>query len=429
MATINFYVRGNKSISNIEIRFCNGTQTDIWEKTGLLINPKYWDKKRKQVKSSKQIPYSENINLKLSELKSVVLNDYIQAYTTGRNIDKEWLKSSINKHFNRVDVLEEKHFIYLTWFIEWWVQSQAPHFRGSRTQKIMNEQSVNQLINICKNIEAYQKNQRPIKFVSLKEHIDKLFSFMEAEFFYTANTIKNKVRMLNFILDRAREHNCPVPNGFKIRYTTEKKEVLEPYLNEDELDKIYLLEIEKDSLLDCVRDNLIIGCYTGLRSSDFLSRLDTDNIKQDFIEIKTKKTKTRVAIPLHYKVKEILKKRNGELPKRMSKSLFNRKIKEVCLLAGIDNVIYGGLVQNDEDSCKKKIFGNYPKYKLVSSHICRRSFATNLFGKVPNSVIMAVAGWSTEQMMLKYIKKTNMESAIELQKYYNKLEIENNEKN
>ena len=38
--------------------------------------------------------------------------------------------------------------------------------------------------------------------------------------------------------------------------------------------------------------------------------------------------------------------------------------------------------------------------------------------KVTTAVIQAVGGWSTEKMMLHYIKKTNKEQAQELKQYW-----------
>jgi integrase len=67
---------------------------------------------------------------------------------------------------------------------------------------------------------------------------------------------------------------------------------------------------------------------------------------------------------------------------------------------------------------KRKEVDIYKKHELVTSHIGRRSFATNHFGKLPNSVIMRVCGWSKEEMMLKYIKKSNREDAVALQQYW-----------
>ena len=54
----------------------------------------------------------------------------------------------------------------------------------------------------------------------------------------------------------------------------------------------------------------------------------------------------------------------------------------------------------------RKAPGLYPKYELITSHTCRRSFASNWYGKLPNSAIMAATGHSKEEDFLRYIKVT-----------------------
>jgi integrase len=47
----------------------------------------------------------------------------------------------------------------------------------------------------------------------------------------------------------------------------------------------------------------------------------------------------------------------------------------------------------------------YPKYKLVTSHTARRSFATNAFKQgVPSLAIMQITGHRTETSFMRYIK-------------------------
>ena len=54
----------------------------------------------------------------------------------------------------------------------------------------------------------------------------------------------------------------------------------------------------------------------------------------------------------------------------------------------------------------------HPKYKLVSSHTCRRSFATNAYLKgIPPVVIQQVTGHSTEKTLMRYIKADAHEAA------------------
>ena len=131
------------------------------------------------------------------------------------------------------------------------------------------------------------------------------------------------------------------------------------------------------------------------------------------------KTKTFVTIPIHSQVAAILKKRNGNLPSKISEQKFNDKIKIIAQLCDIDEVMIGGVVKVDEKTkIKRKVIDTYKKYELVTSHICRRSFATNLFGKVPNKTLLDVCGWSNEEMLFKYNKQTKMESALVLKKHW-----------
>jgi integrase len=68
----------------------------------------------------------------------------------------------------------------------------------------------------------------------------------------------------------------------------------------------------------------------------------------------------------------------------------------------------------------RKEFGTYPKYELITSHSCRRSFASNLYGKLPNMTIMAITGHKTETQFLKYIKITPKENAEKLKLLWDK---------
>ena len=131
------------------------------------------------------------------------------------------------------------------------------------------------------------------------------------------------------------------------------------------------------------------------------------------------KTKTLVNIPIHPQVEQILKKRNGNLPGKISEQKFNKKIKILAMLCGIDEEMVGGIsIVDEKTKIKRKVIGVYKKHLLVTSHIARRSFCTNLFGKVPNKTIIDVCGWSSEDMLFKYNKTTNMESALVLKKHW-----------
>ena len=74
--------------------------------------------------------------------------------------------------------------------------------------------------------------------------------------------------------------------------------------------------------------------------------------------------------------------------------------------------------ENIVDKIKEKVTKDYPKHLMVSSHIGRRSFASNNYGKIPTSFLMYITGHTTEAMFLTYIGKSNKDIAMELTNYF-----------
>ena len=122
-----------------------------------------------------------------------------------------------------------------------------------------------------------------------------------------------------------------------------------------------------------------------------------------------------MTIPLSKKVMAILKKRKGNFPYKISDQRYNEHIKKVCDKAGLDSPIKAGLI--DKETNRKKL-GTYPKWMLVSSHIGRRSFATNYYGIIPTPLLIGVTGHSTEQQFLEYIGKSDSQKAMQLADYF-----------
>jgi len=205
-------------------------------------------------------------------------------------------------------------------------------------------------------------------------------------------------------------------------YSVEAEKI---FLNFDELKQIENTVYKREAL-ENARDWLILGCYIGQRVSDFLI-LSKNNISikngVEMIELTQQKTGKRIAIPLHPKVKDILNKRNGEFPRKISKAKFNEHIKDVAKLAGLTEQTKGALTTIKEINGKRtqrKEHGVYPKWQLVTSHICRRSFATNFYGDIPTALLISITGHSTEKQFLEYIGKTETDQAQQLAEYWTK---------
>ena len=74
-------------------------------------------------------------------------------------------------------------------------------------------------------------------------------------------------------------------------------------------------------------------------------------------------------------------------------------------------------IKNRKKNNRRKIKGMYPKYMLVSSHIGRRSFASNNFGRIPTPLLMVATGHSTPNMLMKYIGKIDEQQSLTLAEY------------
>ena len=146
---------------------------------------------------------------------------------------------------------------------------------------------------------------------------------------------------------------------------------------------------------------LLIGLCIGQRVSDLL-KLNPNNLRKaptglyiDILQQKTKKAVTvGVADPLVIQILE------NEFPRRVSQVAFNKQIKALCRIVGMNGLVSG--FKNNPKTRRKEIV-NAPKYEFVTSHIMRRSFASNYYGKIETPLLMNITGHSKESTFLTYI--------------------------
>lgn len=423
MATITYRIVGKKNPSEIRLRYLNGRKTDIDAGIQIFVDPKYWDKENQKIRNVIAVPNRDKINTKLAELKIHVFNDANFDFMEGEILNRLWLEKSIAKFYNRPgDELKKApvlHKIYLSDFADWWMKEKAPKYKVA-ANKYMSPETIQHYSILNDQLKEFEGKDK-IRFSQINEILLDNFSEFISGKGYATKTAKRMIGRFKFFCGRAESENIIIDQSYKNRVFVEQSNVdyKEPYFDEFEINQIYNHDLSKKPVLDNARDNLIIGLWTGLRVSDFLSKLKIDNFDDDFIEIQTEKTKTFVSIPIHWMIKEILKKRNGNLPEKVSDQKFNKHIKTIAADLKFDRMMMGGISKVDPvTKIKRKVVDLYPKHLLITSHICRRSFATNNHGTVSNSTLMAICGWKSEEQMLDYIKKTNREHAETLKKVW-----------
>lgn len=176
----------------------------------------------------------------------------------------------------------------------------------------------------------------------------------------------------------------------------------------EELDELRAMDLS--GAMERTRDLFIIGNWTALRVSDLMQLDKVKVLKRggrQIIQVDTQKTGDLIDIPLHPHVIAIRERWNG-WPRRMAAQHYNSNLKELGKLAGWNQKEYGekvSLVKIDGKMERRTKSGTYPKYELLTSHLSRRSFATNMYslGIMSSSDIRKMTGHKTERLLEVYI--------------------------
>ncbi len=159
------------------------------------------------------------------------------------------------------------------------------------------------------------------------------------------------------------------------------------YLNTTEIRNLYSGNLTGHPEWTNFRDMFVLGCLTGLRFSDF-NRIRSDDIRNGVLYKKQSKSDKWVVIPLRSEANEILVNKFQRKVPKTSNAELKRYIKKVGQLANIDSPV--------EISYKKGnqvIVAIKPKYSLITTHTCRRSFCTSEFlAGTPPELIMKISG-------------------------------------
>lgn len=411
MARIKVLLKSKSNPAPIYIRLSDGRNIDVMAKTNYNINPTDWSTAKQEPKDLKDIHYA-NLNSDLVTLKSDLLKYYNK---TNNNllINTQWLKDFLNPAIEVVE--EQKMPTTLVEYIDFYIDYRKHEIKEASRKKF----------NVIKHkMERFQiKRKKPIFINEINENFKKEFvEYYKAEG-YAQNTMQRELVFIKTFCKHARHLGLETHSQLdNLRLDRAKVEKI--YLSFEELEKIE--NIEKGKLSESIenaKDWLIISCYTGQRVSDFL-RFTNEMIRiengKHLLEFTQQKTGKIMTIPIHKKVLEILEKRNGEFPYAISDQKYNDYIKKVCEEAKINNSVIGSkkVETATDSSIYRKKTDTYKKYELVTSHIGRRSFATNFYGKIPTTYLIYVTGHSTEQMFLTYIGKSNKDLAMELTNYF-----------
>ena len=251
-------------------------------------------------------------------------------------------------------------------------------------------------------VYEFEKSKRLYLNAINKYTAESFTHFLKIEKQYSDNYCGQLLKLLKIILRDAEKSGLethPYSNyieSFKQKSSDRILHVLNPVEIKTLKELQYIPEAYQDSY-----KWLLIGLCIGQRVSDLL-KLTINNLRKaptglyiDIVQQKTKKAVTvGVADPLVIQLLE------NKFPKRVSQVVFNKQIKSLCKMAGIDGLVSG--FKSNPKTRRKEVV-SAPKYEFVTSHIMRRSFASNYYGKIETPLLMNITGHSKESTFLTYI--------------------------
>lgn len=389
----NLETKGSATYINLVFRYQAGR---LKKATGQqLLNPKCWDAKTQRATLDKSRPTVHvQINDVLNSLAAVVIQIYRDFNLGAISIPDFQKEIDYRMEYKARPTPNAPQAVPLFDFIQTFIDEKKVQPRG--TWKILQV-----VFGLLKSYAAERTGGRlaydDIDFAFFSNFKAWLFAPPRLHSTNYAAKVVSVVRQ--FLRDAQRRgfHSKTDYQGFAVK----KVKTTKIALSFEELETLYRLDLSTNPRLERVRDLFLIGAYTGLRFSDF-TRIRPEHIEatsgQTVLNITTQKTGAMVSIPLFLIPLALLRKYNFEAP-NISNQKMNDYLKELGQLAGMTGkmIVTGSKGGKREDLTAEK-------WEKLTTHVARRSFATNFYRDgVPAVVLMKITGHTTEQQFMQYI--------------------------
>ena len=416
----------------IHVRFYHG-KFDVRAKTNLYVQPEYWDAEKQTVKipnTRSNTPEKQQLIMQLSTLKAnleALSKDIREAFIADgggkRVLSVDWLTDFIiNRTFGpeataaqeEEDKEEENNNPQKEFF------DTFEHFVSIQKISISRVRHYNVIIRALKRFAIYSAQE--VSFATLSSDMLRKFSkFLENEHKFVVEGKDGKPRIKDPLYKMAYKSvpECRFPKqrgqnsiiGTMSRlHTFVRWSIKRGYMSRDPYDDyvigtaiygtpFYLTKEERNQLyqakfpdnpgLDVQRDIFVFQCFIGCRVGD-LMKMTKANVINGAIEYVPRKTKEgrpyTVRVPLSPTALEILERYkdqpDGRLLPFICEQDYNRDIKKMIKLAGIDRVVTTlNTITREEEK--------HPIWEVASSHMARRVLVGNLYKEVKDPNLIA----------------------------------------
>lgn len=398
--------------------------TSIFLYTGVSIETEHWDKKKCFVRPYVGKTTTTRVLRILKELEISIL-DLIDQYKYGRpkltfvELEEklqELVESPHNKYNKekKQSVVTKESF---NAFFDHFYNDCANGIRLTPKRQRLKPTALYSYINSKKMFAKFQKEKGyDIALSDFKqEHIDAFGDYMINDLEIAMNThSKAMMEVMQVLKYAVKLKKLPASRLSELEFDTRREETDSIYLKETEVLELLQIKDFDDPIHEVVRDVFVIGCFTGMRFSDYTT-IDAAAIQENRLSFIQQKTGGRVTLPIHPVVNTILNKHNYQLPEVPKNNVFNQILKQIGSKMPSLQVSFTRQVtyKRELQSIVKK------KYEFLQTHTARRSFCSNEYLKGTDPlVIMAISGHKSHKSFMRYIKVSGDEFADKLEKIW-----------
>ena len=411
--TSSFYIRPTKALSSgkIHVRISEGRGRQYRFSAGYEVKHlSHWNENTQLVRTVASESH-DIINHQLKRLKAHIETRFYEAKASGQRRDKAFYEAVMDSF----SILEGDAPKGPENTIEGAFEEYIRLAREGSPRVLLKPRTINTYVASINHIRFLKMEKTLLSDLDMEwyyEFVDRSEAGEGHKKPHSMNYIAKMIKKLKRVLRFAEDGGAQVHPAYKsTSFKAQEETADEVYLDLDELLRIQAVSIpESNEAMQVSRDLFLIGCYTGLRVSDYRRLSKEHMIDMDgrfYFEITSEKTGKEVTIPIHPVVLQIMSNRDGELPPQQPAQCINRNIKLMGAMAGVDQN-----VTLQKTSGGRKVKQTRPKYELIKTHTGRRSFCTNAYlMKMDCLDIMAVSGHTSEVNFLKYIKVTRHERA------------------
>lgn len=414
----------NSKEKPIRLDYSYGKKDRFRYAIGYAVNPEYWNKEKGKVRNVLAVSNSSTINNLIDDLAKELRKFVDECISNQIPLSNPIMKAHLDNFRNEketFDIEKEEEIVTLVSFIKKYIKQKEKELpkaaNGYKNNTVKSyEQTLGHLEGFQKHFEVTLDFDLDSEFYSdfIEYMSSKTYQFSKQEKrYYSLNTIGKQIKNLRVFLGAALMEDMHSNQKYK-KFKVLVEITTAVYLEIDELQSIYELDLSNSPHLELARDVFIIGCEIGQRISDYHNLRKHEIVEyenESYIKIRQEKTDKDVLCKITPVIEKIMNERyGGLLPPKITEQKLNDYIKIIGEEAGVKTQI-----KNEITRRGRRVVEYKAKYELLMGHTARRTFCTLKHkAGIPVHSIMELSGHTTIKEFKKYIRNPKEERVSQI---------------